>query len=277
MYNCGQFINKSSEARITIDHVPDGSVLVDGYEASADWCKRMKKELTITLTDRSGGSMQYHKIQSLFKREPDGKRMLFGMHSKPEFEYLADNEWLFNEKIDGMNMRATLGDKLFSFAGKTDNAQIPPKLLCRMHELFSFEGKTQRFQEEFKPGVVFYGEGYGPGIQKGACYGKEQDFILFDILIGEQWLSQADVRGIGEKFGIKVAPQVGVGNLKGLIYTVEQNKFSILLDGAACEGIVARPKTELRNTFGERVITKLKHKDFSNAISVGESTPATVG
>ena len=46
---------------------------------------------------------QYHKIQSVFKRDPNTKfkTLLEGEYSIPEFEYLKDNEWVFTEKVDG--------------------------------------------------------------------------------------------------------------------------------------------------------------------------------
>ena len=48
----------------------------------------------------------YHKIQSVFKRDPatNHKRFLMGEYSLPEFEYLANNEWVATEKIDGTNV-----------------------------------------------------------------------------------------------------------------------------------------------------------------------------
>jgi hypothetical protein len=71
---------------------------------------------------------QYHKINSLYKRSPDGKKMLFGEYSQPEFEYLADNIWVFTEKVDGTNIRVMWDGTYLRFGGKTDNAQIPAKL-----------------------------------------------------------------------------------------------------------------------------------------------------
>ena len=47
--------------------------------------------------------IQYHKIQTVFKRDPETKfkTLLMGEYSLPEFEYLKNNEWVFTEKIDG--------------------------------------------------------------------------------------------------------------------------------------------------------------------------------
>ncbi len=50
---------------------------------------------------------EYHKIQSIYLRDPETKhkRFLIGQWTLPEFEYLADNEWSFTEKVDGTNIR----------------------------------------------------------------------------------------------------------------------------------------------------------------------------
>ena len=131
----------------------------------------------------------YHKINSIYKRSRDGKQMLFGEYSQPEFEYLKDNLWEFTEKVDGTNIRviwepqipALGGDKLIpwvSFKGKTDNAQIPAPLVEKLRNLFpveKFEGLCE---------LCLYGEGYGAKIQNGGNYISDGvDFVLFDVLI----------------------------------------------------------------------------------------------
>jgi hypothetical protein len=41
-----------------------------------------------------------------------------------------------------------------------------------------------------------------------------------------------------------------------------QNGFTSQWGDFAAEGIVARPKIELKTRGGKRIITKIKHKDF---------------
>jgi hypothetical protein len=50
---------------------------------------------------------EYHKIQTVFKRDPSNnyKTLLEGEFAIPEFGYLQDNEWVFTEKVDGTNIR----------------------------------------------------------------------------------------------------------------------------------------------------------------------------
>ena len=53
---------------------------------------------------------EYHKIQTIFKRDPENKfkTLIYGEFSLPEFEYLKNNTWIFTEKVDGTNIRKCL-------------------------------------------------------------------------------------------------------------------------------------------------------------------------
>lgn len=208
----------------------------------------------------------YHKIQTVYKRNPETKfkTLLEGEFSLPEFEYLKNNQWVFTEKVDGTNIRIMFDGNTIKFNGKTDNAQVHCDLISRLHDLF--DKQLNLFKENFTPEgvettVCFYGEGYGAGIQKGGCYQEHKDFILFDIKIGDFWLQRKDVENIADKFNLKVAPIVGEGTLFDMITLIKNGLVSTWGDFIA-EGIVARPKTELKQRNGSRIITKLKHKDF---------------
>ncbi len=211
---------------------------------------------------------EYHKIQSMYKRDiANNGKMLFGQWSLPEFEYLAGNQWRFSEKIDGTNIRVMFDGTKITYGGKTDNAQIHGHLIARLQEMF--DDKLTLFKETFEAKeneetrVCFYGEGYGAGIQKGGgLYQKTKEFILFDIKIGHLFLQRKDVEEIGDKFSVRVVPIVGEGTLKEAEDIVRKGYKSQWGDFLA-EGIVARPKIEMRDRRGNRIITKLKHKDYS--------------
>lgn len=81
---------------------------------------------------------EYHKIQSVYMRDPDNKFKTFieGNWSIPEFEYLQDNQWVFTEKVDGTNIRVIFdGDNIY-YGGRTDRAQIPTDLVNALNEMF---------------------------------------------------------------------------------------------------------------------------------------------
>lgn len=204
----------------------------------------------------------YHKIQTVYKRDPDNnyKTLLEGEFSKPEFEYLKDNIWLFSEKIDGMCVRCLWGGANVEFRGKTDRAQMPPILLAHLMQTLTKEKMLGVLG--YEGGICLYGEGVGSRIQKGGGnYYKDQRFVLFDVRVGEWWLRRSDIEGIAKVLDIPVVPIIGAGTLAEAVEMARAGFKSQWGDFIA-EGIVARPKVELGARDGSRIITKIKHKDF---------------
>jgi hypothetical protein len=204
----------------------------------------------------------YHKIQSVYKRDPDTnhKTFLEGDWSLPEFGYLANNQWDFTEKVDGTNIRISRSGDKAMFGGKTDNANLPSPLVAKLIE---------RFPDAYQLNVVFgdqvdftlYGEGFGAGIQKGGNYSKTQDFVLFDVRVGDWWLRREDVVDIARKLDLPVVPIIGSGTLFDAIEMTKAG-FTSVWGNFIAEGIVARPAVELYTRSGDRVITKIKYRDF---------------
>ena len=207
---------------------------------------------------------EYHKIQTVFKRDPETKykTLLEGDYSLPEFEYLANNKWVFTEKVDGTNIRVYFRDGKVTFCGRTDRAQIPATLLERLNELFL--PQVDQFREVFNDANVYlYGEGYGAKIQKGGGnYRPDQDFVLFDVMVGDWWLQRTDVEDVAVKMGLDVVPVVGDGTLPEMVEQAKAGIKSTWGDFQA-EGYVARPATELKTRSGHRLITKIKCRDFA--------------
>ena len=148
---------------------------------------------------------KYHKIQTVFKRDPETKfkTLLDGQYSLPEFEYLKDNEWVFTEKVDGTNIRVMFGNSGMSFRGKTDRADIPANLINVLNEMFEHDKLAGLFGLEENTNICLYGEGYGEKIQKGGGnYRQDQGFVLFDVKVGELWLQRKDVEDIATKLSL---------------------------------------------------------------------------
>ena len=204
---------------------------------------------------------EYHKIQTVFKRDPETrhKTLIEGDYSIPEFKFLKDNEWVFTEKVDGTNIRIMINDAI-TFGGKTDNAQIPSFLLNWLNE--KFLSQKDFMLRNFPGGTCLYGEGYGAKIQKGGGnYRQDQSFVLFDVRIGEWWLKRDDVHDVANKLKIESVPVIGYGTLTEMVEKT-RNGFNSIWGDFLAEGIVARPKTELFSRNGNRIITKIKYKDF---------------
>lgn len=212
-------------------------------------------------------SNKYHKILSLFKRNMEGdRRFIIGEWTTPELEYLKDKEWVWTEKVDGTNIRVMWNGKEVVFGGRSDDAQLYTPLLLRLQELFMRMEPRQIFAEVFgaeECDVVLYGEGYGAKVQKGGgnYIPDGVDFVLFDVAVNGLYLERENVEDVASKFNLTVVPIMGRGTLEGAIEMTKKGFKSKWGDFTA-EGIVARPKVELLTRRGERIITKVKYRDF---------------
>ncbi|MDY7003210.1 MAG: RNA ligase family protein [Cyanobacteriota bacterium] len=208
---------------------------------------------------------EYHKIQTVFLRNPDSnyKNLLLGKFAKPEFDLLKNIDWVWTEKIDGTNIRIMWDGESVKFGGRSDNAQIRASLLEVLQNKFTVDNMNAVFKEQTE--VCLYGEGYGKGINKGGNYLPDSvNFILFDIKIGQWWLTRESIAEIAEMLGVKIVPIVGIGPLDRAVEFAKQGFTSRITENKQfiAEGLIMRPQQELFNRAGKRVITKIKYKDF---------------
>lgn len=207
---------------------------------------------------------EYHKIDTLFDRDANTFVVNPQVLRSPVLGTIR--EWDVTEKIDGTNIRVMLAaDGAVTFGGRSNNAQIPADLVRYLIATFSPE--IVRLAVWLNPDepvdVVLYGEGYGPGIQKGGgLYRADKAFILFDVLVaGQWWLDRIAVEAIAEKLGIESVPYLGRMGLDEIVAMVRE-PFPSKLGTAVSEGIVARPIETLFDRRMKRIIIKLKTKDF---------------
>ena len=212
-------------------------------------------------------SNKYHKILSLFKRNMEGdKKFIIGDWTTPELAFLKDQDWVWTEKVDGTNVRIMWNGKEVVFGGRSDDAQMPLNLVQVLDQMFKTFEPRQKFAEIFGVedcDVVLYGEGCGAKIQKGGGNYKADgaDFVLFDVAVNGIYLERENIEDIGNKFGLKIVPIIGHGTLEEAIELTKKGFKSQWGDFIA-EGIVARPRVELLTRRGERIITKVKYRDF---------------
>ena len=181
--------------------------------------------------------------------------------------------------------------------GRTDNADIPKPLLYKLEEMFPTQPMFRRdlqmpayntryrelktwMSENKLSNVVLYGEGYGPKIQNGGNYRDDVSFVLFDVKIGDFWLDRENVNDVAEKLGIDAVPVLGKGTIYDAIQMVRYgtrmssgeivsvswdrhpDRLTSMWGNFEAEGIVARPVVPLFNRKGERIIAKIKARDF---------------
>lgn len=219
--------------------------------------------------------MEYRKIETMFER--DDKFKVTDKLKMPVIETIS--KWNVTEKIDGTNIRVILSkDGKLNFGGRTDAAQVPSQLLQHLFSTFTAEKMKEVFWRanetngDIEPvSAVLYGEGCGPGIQKGGGnYCKEKSFRLFDVLVdGKWWLDWENTCDVAAKLGIKTAPFLGFWTLEEIIERVksgvpsvvalEENGLSII-----AEGVIGRTVEPLFDKRGRRLIIKLKTHDFQN-------------
>lgn len=201
---------------------------------------------------------QYHKIETLYRRDEKTHKVIPGEWKTQEFEYLAGLDWGWTEKLDGTNVRVIYdGQGGRSFAGKTDNAQFHPALLAHL------QGAIGDSPFGDKPAVL-YGEGIGEKIQGGGDYCEGHQFVLFDVLVNGVWLDRYDVEDVARALRVPAVPLVMMDRPDGAANHVRLGLASLFARRAPrpMEGLVGRPLVELQDKQGRRIIAKIKTKDF---------------
>lgn len=244
----------------------------------------------------------YQKINTIFMRDAKNVIMPYEPFTEPEFEYLRGLKWRGEEKVDGTNLRIEVTKEIVPsetsvvpevvgvkfnvrYAGKTDNAQIPPKLLKHMEEKYPKEKVLASLGlKEFIPTseweidhnwleydqipniYTIYGEGYGEGIQSGGWYIKGgNEFIVFDVKVNDIYLKTDARDEIATKLGAPIVPLMGYFTLDEAIDFVRKGFRSQVAQNPEvkmAEGLVLRTDLGLRNRMGKRLIVKVKYEDF---------------
>ena len=214
---------------------------------------------------------KYEKIETLFARDIEGtKKLIPGVFRDPTIKFLQHCDWVWTKKVDGTNIRVYWDGHTVTFGGRTDNAQIPTDLINYLNDTFGTTDAEEMFEQLFgEKEVILFGEGYGRKIQKvGSKYlPNGVSFILFDVLIGENYQEREWVEQTAMAFNIPVVPVVGHGSLEHAVDYDKSHPNSVIAKQLVeMEGIVCRPAVELRDRRGNRVIVKIKWEDIKELI-----------
>lgn len=208
---------------------------------------------------------KYPKIEALFERDMEGtKKLIEGKFRNETVEFLKDNTWVCTEKIDGTNIGIVWDGHSVSYQGRTERAQIPAHLMNKLIEMFGGNDNEELFEQKFGENkVILFGEGYGTKIQKGGLYRSDVSFILFDVYLPEQdlWLDRESIEDIAKSFDIDVVPIILRGTIKDAINYVKTKPKSTI-GTANMEGLVCKPKVDVLDRRGNRIIVKVKVCDF---------------
>lgn len=271
----------------------------------------------------------YQKINTIFMRDINHIIMPYAGYVDPVFTWLENCKFRCEEKIDGTCMRIEiithfnidietegLTDGFDSpkevnvpitgvsfdvrFRGKTDNAQIPKKLLEFMQKTYTPDVvlpalglkefiPESEFEEhnwgvkndetgEFTPDYTripkmwtVYGEGYGVGIQKcGGNYLKSENKIIgFDVKVTPQigqpiYLLKHAVDEILTKMGMPIVETVGYFTIPEAIEYVKKGFKSFAAENNPdfmAEGLVCKSPDGILDRRGNRIAFKVKTCD----------------
>lgn len=219
---------------------------------------------------------KYPKVENLFVRSMEGPlkgKVIPGVFKLPEFQLLRpDYAWRFTEKIHGQNIRIRSyieGDeRKWEIGGRTDQAQLSVTLIKNVNDLM--EQVNPVLCEKLQGDVIFFGEGYGAGINRGGGYSDSPMFILFDIAnIGSRcWWNWDNLCAFAESVGFEVVPEIDeVHTLSDAIEKVKRGFITqVGKKLTQAEGVVGRLCPELyhfRNGGLNPLRFKIKTEDFA--------------
>lgn len=271
----------------------------------------------------------YQKINTIFMRDVNNIIMPYAGYVDPVLTWLENCKFRCEEKVDGTNMRIEVVTHFsfdietegltdgfnepkshdvmsgvsfkVRFRGKTDNAQIPKRLLAFMQKTYTpdvvlpalglkefipeseFEehnwgvknDKTGEFTPDYNliPKMwTVYGEGYGVGIQAcGGNYLKDENKIVgFDVKVTPQngmeiYLLKDAVDDILTKMGMPIVKTVGYFTIPEAIEYVKKGFKSFIAEenpDFIAEGLVCKSPDGILDRRGNRIVFKVKHCDW---------------
>jgi len=216
------------------------------------------------------GFTKYEKFSSPFKKDEKFRNTIEVAQSLPV------GTWIKTEKIDGTNIRIILTKP--NEEGNRDILIASRKLVLNQEDKNSKQymdcikeinlNKIKEYFKEVESTIVIYGEGYGAGVQKGGIYSSIKDFRVFDIRIGEAYQDFEYVQKVCIDNQLNIVPVIG--ECKEITYgecydSLKKFQETLIRDGSGGkpEGIVYKFEPVLLNKYKERLIFKVKFKDFN--------------
>lgn len=219
----------------------------------------------------------YTKIETVRQRDLNGtKRLIPGTFRDPAVKYLKDLPWEVQEKVDGTNVQIWFDGNRVQIMGRDEKSLIPDELMEVLKAKFLNDETEQLFEQMFPPKldeegneklveVSIFGEGIGPKIQKvGKLYGDDYRFLVFDIRVGGVYLEKNSDLWLQmvSAFDLETVPTIVDMTIEEAEEYVKMKPQSLINPKAPMEGVVMRPHVRLYNQKGERIIVKVKCRDY---------------
>lgn len=230
--------------------------------------------------------------RALIHRHPDFRKYTDINHLKNFPTMLKDSKVIVTEKIHGTNFRSgwlpykprTIFGKLkkiildifglgkkWEFVYGSHNVQLQDGSDKQYYEtnVYARIVKQLDLKSKFRelPGLIFYGEIYGDGIQKGYTYGKkpgEIDVRWFDAYCtqGQRYIDWHELLTVACEFDLELVPVISIDEFKSIdLDRYVSGRSLICKDQRHREGIVIRSVEEF-NGHGGRSILKFLNPDY---------------
>lgn len=136
--------------------------------------------------------------------------------------------------------------------------------------LFDHDALLAKFAAQFPDAdeVTVYGEAYGGSCQKMShTYGIALQFIVFDVQVGDVWLSVPQAEAVAQALGLEFVPYLRISTDVTALDTARDMPSEVakrrgITEPRPSEGVVLRPLIELRKNNGDRIIVKHKGEAF---------------
>lgn len=214
---------------------------------------------------------KYSKFKSPFVKDSKFK------NTKELSQILPKGRWIKTEKIDGTNIRIILTKKdeegerkviigsrklLLNPLDKTSNQYIDCLKEVNLHKL-------KEYFNDMDSTITIYGEGCGAGVQKGGIYSPKKDYRVFDIKIGNTYQDWEYVEKVCIDNQLNIVPvnsEVEEITYEECLESLNKFQDTMIKDGTGGkpEGLVYKFEPVLLNKYGERLIFKIKHRDFES-------------
>jgi hypothetical protein len=192
--------------------------------------------------------------------------------TQPEMQnILLQSEVVCTEKIHGTNARVGLVEGQFHIGGRNiDHTNDgDSSVMGFVGEMRGYEAK---FREAFPDqNIIFFGEWFGPGIQKGISYGATKAFRVFDAKLDGRYMDWDTVVTLATKIGFATVPVLYRGVPKMSVFeSLLDIKSKVGLESGIDkednlhEGIVIKPTQMIINEYtGQWLIAKYKPARWS--------------
>lgn len=195
-----------------------------------------------------------------------------------------DMPFQITEKIDGSNFQISITKKSVRFGKRT--AWLLPgegffdweRVVNKPH-IQEFIRKVQEQIPRVDESWDFYGELFGPGVQKRIQYGKDKDILLFDMKVRSQWQSPVVFTDFLKEIDCMDLHVPILGTVNGLEEALafetqiptklfEAHDGTTVTEAQEIEGVVIKPLNEVVLHRTNRIILKKKNEKFKENMGV---------